>query len=108
MGGPEANLVRRVLAELNSWPDTYAIKTHGSRFGRAGTPDILGSRYGQIFLLELKAPGRKPTVIQRKELARWRASGARADWFDSFDAAVDFVRATPLPCSKTPSGHAPE
>lgn len=92
MGGPEANLVRRVLAELNSWPQTYAVKNHGSPYTRRGEPDISGCRLGQAFLLELKAPGKKPTVLQARALERWAQAGATVGWADNFDEAIEIVR----------------
>jgi len=92
MPGPEANLVKRVLAELNSWPRTYAVKNHGSPYTRRGEPDICGCRSGQAFHLEIKAPGKKPTVLQRKALERWAAAGATVGWFDNADGAIALVR----------------
>jgi hypothetical protein len=92
MGGPEASLVRRVLRTVNSWPQTRAVKMHGSRFGRHGDPDIWGCRYGRMFLLEMKAPGEKPTPSQYSELRKWERAGAATEWADNFDDAVAFVR----------------
>lgn len=93
MSGPEANIVRRVLHELNSWPNVRAIKKHGSRYGRVGDPDIWGCAYGRMFLLEMKAPGEKPSKMQEKELAAWKRAGAATGWADNFDDAIKFVRA---------------
>jgi hypothetical protein len=88
----EKSLVNRVLRELNSWPDTRAVKIHGSMYGRHGDPDIWGCRYGVMFLLEMKLPGKKPTKLQAIELDRWTRAGAVAGWFDTFETAVDRVR----------------
>jgi hypothetical protein len=89
----ESALVRRVLRELNSWPETRAIKMHGSVYGRHGDPDIWGCTYGRMFLLELKQPGKKPTPSQLSELRQWQQAGAATGWFDNFDEAIKFVRA---------------
>jgi len=97
MGRPEANLVRRVLAELNSWPQCQAIKRHGSIYSRAGDPDILGCYRGRMFALEAKAPGKKPSPIQRKRLREWRDAGAVSGRFDSLDHALELVRSIDAP-----------
>ncbi len=89
--GPEALLVRRILKELNSWPQTRAVKMHGSPYGRRGDPDIWGCRYGQMFLLELKAKGKKPTLTQLKQLGHWARVGATAGCFDDYEKAIACV-----------------
>lgn len=88
----EAALVRRVLRALNAMPQTRAVKMHGSRYGRVGDPDIWGSSYGQIFLLEMKTPGKKPRKSQLAELAKWRRAGATVGWFDDAEGAIELVR----------------
>jgi hypothetical protein len=89
----ERALVKRIIAELNSWPHTRAVKVHGSSYGRVGDPDIWGSRFGKMFLLEMKMPGKKPTKIQAVELERWKRTGAVTGWYDNFDEAIARVRA---------------
>ena len=87
----ESALVRRVLRELNSWPNTRAVKMHGSPYTRRGQADICGCHYGRMFLLEMKLPGKKPTILQAKELERWERTGAVTGWFDTFEGAIDRV-----------------
>ena len=87
----EAALVRRILRELNSWPNVRAIKHHGSPYTRKGEPDIYGCVSGLLFLLEIKLPGNKPTVLQYKALRDWKAAGAVTGWFDTYEGAIDFV-----------------
>ena len=89
----EAAIVRRVLAELNSWPKTRAVKMHGSPYSRAGTPDILGCTHGLMFVLEAKSIGKTPSKIQRYELQKWEQAGAVVRWFTSYQDAIDTVRA---------------
>ena len=92
MGARESSLVRRVLRELNSWPQTRAVKMHGSAYTRQGTPDILGCTHGRFFVIELKASGKTPSKIQRYELRQWEQAGATVGWADNFDDAVGIAR----------------
>ena len=79
----ESTVTTAILKALNAMPDTYAVKLHGSMYGRAGTPDILCVRAqsyqwqcGQAYFLEVKRPGQKPTPAQLAEMARWTGVGA--------------------------------
>lgn len=109
MKGLEAAIVEEILTYLNSLPETYAIKMHGSVFTVTGTPDILGSHRGRMLAIEVKRahPVRngQPAVrlkgmallywnegaaeIQAVQLARWRAAGALC----GVVVSVDEVRA---------------
>ncbi len=88
----ESALVRRVVAEFNSWPATRAVKIHGSMFGRVGDPDIWGCTHGRMFVLEGKLPGKRPRTIQRIELKRWEKAGAIVGWFTTLEEAIEIVR----------------
>ncbi len=88
----EKNLVNRVLAELNSWPQTEAIKKHGSIYSIRGDPDIFGCTRGRMFVLEGKAPGKSPSKVQLSRMRKWRAAGAIVGTFDTFDGAISIVR----------------
>ncbi len=88
----EANLVRRILRELNSWPRTRAVKLHGSAYTRAGSPDIWGCTSGRLFVIEVKALGKTPTKIQHYELRQWEQAGATVGWSDTFEGAIAIAR----------------
>ncbi len=52
--------------------------------GNAGVPDrLIILPGGRIAFLELKAPGRKPTVRQKKKLQELSDLGCRTGWADS-------------------------
>ena len=87
----EAQITRRILAALNAWQSCKAIKLHGSRYQEAGTPDILAVRHGRVYLLEVKCPGKKPTVLQARRLDEWTAAGATTAVVSAVQDAVDLV-----------------
>jgi hypothetical protein len=110
MGRRESTLTNRVLTELNSWPETEAIKKHGSVYSIAGDPDIFGCLRGRTFVLEAKVPGKKPKAIQNYRLRQWKKAGATVGWFDTFDDAIAIVRGMQsefyepwAPCSEQPT-----
>ena len=92
----ESTVTTAILKALNALPDTYAVKLHGSMYGRAGTPDILVVRHqhvdiGQAFFLEVKRPGQKPTPAQLAEMAKWTGVGAVCVVVRSVQEAVEAV-----------------
>ena len=57
-----------------------------------GVPDrIFFSLKGEVALIEVKAPGKKPTPLQARELAILQARGIAADWFDNVSAACAWL-----------------
>lgn len=98
----ESAIVGRILKYLNSKPRVKAIKLHGDAYSVAGTPDILcvigdckdyEGEFGVPVLLEVKRPGNKPTPIQEKEMAAWRAVGAIVGVVHSLDEVKELLRA---------------
>ena len=99
----ESPVTTAILKTLNALPDTYAVKLHGSMYGRVGTPDILVVRlrawegepilgeYGQAYFLEVKRPGAKPTPAQLAEMAKWTDVGAVCCVVRSVQEALDAV-----------------
>jgi hypothetical protein len=67
----ESTIVRNILAYLNGLEGCKAIKIHGSLYMEAGTPDIIGSYHGFMFLLEVKRPSGKATGIQLARMRQW-------------------------------------
>lgn len=57
-----------------------------------GVPDrlILGPR-GRAMLLELKAPGKTPTALQAREIARLNELGIHATWTDNLPGAIEEI-----------------
>lgn len=65
---PETRLTRRITKYLDArrlqGEPVWWLKTHGSGYTRAGTPDLLVCYMGRFLGLEVKVPGGKPTPIQ--------------------------------------------
>jgi hypothetical protein len=61
---------------------------------KAGVSDLLlplrRGGFGGLFL-EMKAPGNKPTPLQREWLARMKLAGYRAEWRDDWRKAAQLI-----------------
>jgi hypothetical protein len=86
----ESALTASILRRLAREPECYAVKRHGSAWGRRGEPDVYGCYRGRAFVLEVKAPGRAGTltVLQGRALAAWRAAGAISAVVESVEEAL--------------------
>lgn len=85
----EATLTKRVMAWLKSRPGSWTLKV--SLRYHAGVPDILHIEQGLVTFIELKAPARKPTKLQRIVMRAIRAAGVAAYWCDSLEAVQALV-----------------
>jgi hypothetical protein len=64
---------------------TYKFSSPAHR----GVPDrIIFGPGGRVMLLELKAPGKRPTLLQAREITRLNALGVMALWIDKVDEAI--------------------
>ena len=53
----------------------YFIKTHGDRFSKVGTPDIIACVNGKFVAVEVKAENGKPSDLQLYHLEQIRKAG---------------------------------
>lgn len=53
--------------------------------GWAGAPDRIVILPGQVWFVEVKAPGRKPSALQRHRIRELRALGHKATWVNSYE-----------------------
>ena len=56
----------------------YFIKTHGDRFSRVGTPDIIACVNGNFVAVEVKAENGKPSELQLYHLEQIRKAGGHS------------------------------
>lgn len=56
----------------------YFIKTHGDRFSRIGTPDILACVNGQFVAVEVKAENGRPSELQLHHIEEIKRAGGYA------------------------------
>lgn len=76
------------IASING----VAVKQTGGPFAERGVPDLLCCVRGRFIAAELKAPGKKPTLMQLLQVQRFIRAGALAfvcDNFDDFKRTVD-------------------
>lgn len=62
--------------------------------GNAGVPDrIVVFPGGSVHFIELKAPGKKPTALQARQMSRLGDIGASVRVIDSKEGVEEFIRA---------------
>ena len=59
--------------------------------GRRGVPDRLLLYRGEWFAVEVKAPGKRPTVLQQRELRNIVDAGGQGWWVDSEDEVEHLI-----------------
>ncbi|WP_018934617.1 VRR-NUC domain-containing protein [Gracilibacillus lacisalsi] len=76
--GPEKrieNKIKRYLDSIGAWH----IKTHGSMFSKAGTPDIIACVKGKFVAIEVKRPeGGRVSELQRFHIEAINKAGGYA------------------------------
>lgn len=73
----EKNFENKIKAYLKSI-GAYFIKTHGDRFSKVGTPDIIACVNGQFVAVEVKAENGKPSELQLYHLEQIRKAGGNS------------------------------
>lgn len=88
----EAKLERKVVA----WCKANGVLTYKfSSPSQRGVPDRICIGKKGILFLELKAPGKKPTALQMREIRRINDTGnvtTQAHWADAVETATDLIR----------------
>lgn len=64
----------------------YVVKTAPPI--EAGTPDLLVCWHGRFVGIELKAKGKKPSLLQHARMEAIRASGGHAFWADNMESVI--------------------
>lgn len=59
--------------------------------GRSGVPDRMFIYKGLAWFIEFKAPGKKPTALQKHEIQVMRSQGMRVAIVDNEEDGVDFI-----------------
>jgi Holliday junction resolvase len=83
---PEGRIKDAVVKLLKAHGVYYFFPaTHG--YGRSGVPDIVCCVKGRFLAIECKAPGKKPTALQEREMGRIGEAGGVALVIDSEDVS---------------------
>lgn len=88
----EKNFENKIKAYLKSI-GAYFIKTHGDRFSKVGTPDIIACINGHFVAVEVKATNGRPSELQKYHINQIKESGGFAvilypDEFDDFKKTI--------------------
>lgn len=75
---PETLLTDKIKSWLKKQPDIFFFKVHGSQFGKAGIPDLVGNVGTRAFYIEVKVAPNKPTKLQAHRICQIIHSGAAA------------------------------
>lgn len=59
--------------------------------GVTSIPDFVGHYKGRMFVIETKAPGKKPTKLQQYQLDAIELSGAKSFMIDGDEKMLDFL-----------------
>ena len=70
----EKNFENKIKTYLKSI-GAYFIKTHGDRFSRVGTPDIIACVNGHFVAVEVKAENGKPSELQIHHIEQINKAG---------------------------------
>lgn len=88
----EADLSTAIINKFNGINHVKCQKIKGTAYGKP-TLDILGARHGQLFWLEVKQPGEKPTKRQYNTMQDWIKKDCIATWTTSVEGAMRFLLA---------------
>lgn len=86
----EASIVNAISRHLVD-RGVYHVKTHGSEYGEAGTPDLFLCHRGRFLGLEVKQPGEKPRRIQQHRLEQIRRAGGIGECVRSVEDVEDLL-----------------
>lgn len=89
---PEGRVKAEIRKIIKSYGDQiWSFWPVQTGYGRK-TVDLLMCVRGQSFIIEVKAPGEKPTAMQYGELARHAKAGGQSTWFDRADNFHMFLK----------------
>lgn len=89
---PETALVKKIREALTKrFLGIYHLKIHGGPSQEKGIPDLLICWKGVFFGIEVKMPGKEPTLKQLEHIDRIRRAGGYADAFDGVLDVVNFI-----------------
>jgi hypothetical protein len=89
----EKKIDQRIVALFKKrWPDGICIKLGMvGAYGTAGWPDRMFVVNGRVVLIEVKAPGKKPTALQARRIEQLRFAGLKVACFDDAGPAYQWL-----------------
>ena len=83
----ESDLERKIR-EFAEFSGCYTRKFTSAH---VGVPDRIITKNGLTLFLEIKAPGERPTAMQRDEINLINAVGGFATWVDEYEGALAVI-----------------
>lgn len=89
----EKEIQPQVKAEIKKiFPNAYLWKNHNQGiYAASGLPDLMFVDHGQLYVIEVKRPGEKPTPLQEATMKNLSNSGARVTWVVSREEAREWL-----------------
>lgn len=86
----------RLIEQIKKWVEDRkgkVIKIHQSGYSELGIPDLIVMVPGyEMCLVETKAPGKKPTPIQKAKIKEINKKGGKSFWCYSLDGFIKNFR----------------
>ena len=79
----EQKIQSKIIKDLEK-KGFYVIKT--IKLNKNGLPDIFAFKDGKTIMIEVKAPGKKPSELQKFRIEEVKKYGVISFWADSFDS----------------------
>lgn len=82
----ENRLIKQIKKYVND-REGKIIKIHQTACSESGVPDLLIMipKHGRMYLVETKAPGKKPTPLQAVKIQQINDAGGHAFWIDNIE-----------------------
>jgi hypothetical protein len=70
--------------------DIWFYKPYMAGYGKSGVPDIVGVYRGKFFSIEVKRPGKNPTMIQGRRMQEIAKAGGKTFWGPADKVCAEF------------------
>jgi len=88
----ESDVKAAIRRYIKTVPKCKMVSYNPYPTGEPGTPDFIGSWGGRSFLIEVKAPGKKLSPIQRIRRQEWEATGALVLVADNVNIVKEVIK----------------
>jgi hypothetical protein len=87
--GYEKEAIKKYLSE--GIPIIWYFMTYMAGYGKTGVPDIVGChKFKGFFAIEVKRPGKEPTIIQDRRMKEIETAGGKTFWGTAEKVIAEF------------------